>query len=309
MIAYSFFDRVYMMNLILIEYAVILVIQFLFVLNGDNFKFDSLNVSRIVLHIVIVLLIYFSCVKLIGDRLDIEEANKWKDERIDTNDTDMEDFLSNISHELRTPVNVVNGMSDLLIKRNAGDEAYSIKEAGIRLAYQIEDIQDYTECKRKKMLLEEENYISTSLINDVVAGFRRLDNNNELELVVDLDPSVPTKMRGDIKKLHKIFRHLLENAVKFTKRGGIYVKMYSENTDYGVNLCIEMTDTGIGMSKKAMDSVAEGMYQVNKKRNRSSGGIGLGLFIVYGFTHRVGGFVKIENLYNDSCGSIKFRHD
>ena len=79
----------------------------------------------------------------------------------------MEDFLSNISHELRTPVNVVNGMSDLLIKRNAGDEAYSIKDAGIRLAYQIEDIQDYTECKRKKFLLEEEDYMSTSLINDV----------------------------------------------------------------------------------------------------------------------------------------------
>ena len=59
-----------------------------------------------------------------------------------------------------------------------------------------------------------------------------------------------------------------------------------------------MTDTGIGMSKKAMDSVAEGMYQVNKKRNRSSGGIGLGLYIVYGFTHRMGGFVKIESEKN-----------
>ena len=106
------------------------------------------------------------------------------------------------------------------------------------------------------------------------------------------------KMRGDIKKLHKIFRHLLENAVKFTKHGGVYVRMYSENTDYGVNLCIEMTDTGIGMDRRAINSVAEGMYQVNKKRNRSSGGIGLGLFIVYGFAHRMGGFVKIESKKN-----------
>jgi CheY-like chemotaxis protein len=71
--------------------------------------------------------------------------------------------------------------------------------------------------------------------------------------------------------------------------------MYSENTDYGVNLCIEMTDTGIGMDTSSIASISEGLYQVKKKRNRSSGGIGLGLFTVYGFAHRMGGFVKIES--------------
>ncbi len=128
-----------------------------------------------------------------------------------------------------------------------------------------------------------------------MTSFRLFDNNNELELVVDIEPTVPIKMRGDIKKLHKIFRHLLENAVKFTRKGGIFARMYTEETEYGVNLCIEMTDTGIGIDDKAMEYVSEGMYQVNKKRNRSSGGIGLGLFIVYGFAHRMGGFVKIES--------------
>ncbi|MBR5968283.1 MAG: response regulator, partial [Lachnospiraceae bacterium] len=185
-----------------------------------------------------------------------------------------------------------------LIKKNIGSEALNIKNAGIRLAYQIEDIQDYTECKRKKVMLEEEDYMSTSLINDVVESFRLINDTDELELVVDLDPSVPTKMRGDIKKLHMIFRHLLENSVKFTKHGGIYVRMFSERKDYGVNLCIEMTDTGIGMDRKAIHAVAEGLYQANKKRNRSSGGIGLGLYIVYGFAHRMGGFVKIESKRN-----------
>ena len=207
----------------------------------------------------------------------------------------MEDFLSNISHELRTPVNVVNGMSDLLIRRGAGEEADAIKNAGIRLAYQIEDIQDFTECKRNKVFLEEDNYMSISLINDVVTSFRFYDNPRDLEMVVDLNPDVPTMMRGDIKKLHKIFRHLLDNAVKFTRHGGIHVRMYSEETEYGVNLTIEMTDTGIGMNRNAIRSVTEGLYQENKKRDRSSGGIGLGLFIVYGFAHRMGGFVKIES--------------
>ena len=295
MVVFSFLSRLYMIKLLLAEYTVIMIIQFWLISDSQEIVFDTINVSRIIFQVMVVLLVYFSCVKRIKNRVAVEEDLKQKDEQIENYDADMEDFLSNISHELRTPVNVVNGMSELLIKRNIGKEAYSIKDAGIRLAYQIEDIQDYTECKRDKALLEEEDYMSISLINDVVTGFRLIENVNNLELVVDLAPSVPMKMKGDIKKIHKIFRHLLENAVKFTKRGGIYVKMYAEGTDYGVNLIIEMTDTGIGMDRKAIEGVSEGMYQVNKKRNRSSGGIGLGLFIVYGFTHRMGGFVKIES--------------
>ncbi|MCR4764212.1 MAG: response regulator [Lachnospiraceae bacterium] len=295
MVGYSLFDHIYMMNLFLAEYGIILFIQLMLARETGHTVFDALNISRIILHMAIVALVYFCCVKSIDDRAEASESEQELKERIENTDADMEDFLSNISHELRTPVNVVNGMSDLLIKRNVGSEPYSIKDAGIRLAYQIEDIQDYMECKRKKVLLDEDDYMSTSLINDVVTSFRLNDNAEGLELVIDLAPSVPTKMRGDVRKLHKIFRHLLENAVKFTKRGGIYVRMYTENKDYGVNLCIEMTDTGIGMDRKAIESVSEGLYQVNKKRNRSSGGNGLGLFIVYGFAHRMGGFVKIES--------------
>ena len=298
MVAFSFFDEIYMMNLFLGEYVLLITIQIVLAFTTGGTAFDALNISRIILHSAVILLIFFSCNKVISDRVEAAESEQEKEERIRTNNADMEDFLTNISHELRTPVNVVNGMSDLLIKRNAGKEAFSIKDAGIRLAYQIEDIQDYTECKRGKILLEEDDYMSTSLINDVVTSFRLLENSNDLELVVDLAPSVPTRMRGDIRKLHKIFRHLLVNAVKFTKKGGIFVRMYAENTEYGVNLCVEMTDTGIGMDLKALESVSEGMYQVNKKRNRSSGGIGLGLYIVYGFTHRCGGFVKIESEKN-----------
>ena len=295
MITYSILNCTYMMNILLVEFFCILLINIMNIPGGAPIVYDRLNISRILLHIAIVLLVYYICVRSINERLEEEEERSEKEELIEKNDASMEDFLSNISHELRTPVNVVNGMSDLLIKSGAGYEADSIKNAGIRLAYQIEDIQDYTECKRQTVFLEEDNYQSTSLINDVVTAFRMSDNTRDLELVVDMDPKTPDMMRGDIRKLHKIFRHLLGNAIKFTRAGGIYVKMYTERKEYGVNLCIEMTDTGIGMDMAAIHAVSEGMYQANKKRNRSSGGIGLGLFIVYGFVHRMGGFVKIES--------------
>ncbi len=295
LVLFALYDRIYVLNIILIEYVFLVVIDFIFVIDPRSVFLDALSVSRFVLQLAIVFSIYLICrISVINRQEQIETLVK-KTEDMESNDRDMEDFLSNISHELRTPVNVVNGMSELLIKKDVGAEAYSIKNAGIRLAYQIEDVQDYTECKRDKVILEEEDYMSTSLINDVLTSFRANEYVKDLELVVDLSPEVPSMMRGDIKKLHKIFRHLLENAVKFTKRGGIYVRMYSEKTDYGVNLCIEMSDTGIGMDSKALESISQGMYQANKKRNRSSGGIGLGLFVVYGFAHVMGGFVKIES--------------
>ncbi len=298
MLTYSLLNTIYMMNILLLEYFALVILQFTGIPGGVDVEFTREGATRMFLQISIIIITYFLCIKCISDRLEADDEMKKTKERIVTNDSSMEDFLANISHELRTPVNVVNGMSDLLIKKGIGKEAESIKTAGIRLADQIEDIQDYTECKRETLFLEEDNYMSTSLINDVVTSFRGSDRAGDLELVVDLDANVPTMMRGDVKKLHKIFRHLLGNAEKFTRTGGIYVKVSSAPTENGVNLCIEMTDTGIGMDEMAIQSVSEGMYQENKKRNRSSGGIGLGLFVVYGFAHWMGGFVRIESVKN-----------
>ena len=292
---FTLFSKTYMLHLIFAEYWAIFAIQLNLAIRYNTIVFNALNVSTVLLHVISVILIYFICVRVVRDRIEMTLRVAEKESRINAVDADMEDFLSNISHELRTPVNVVLGMSEIQLKKNPGKEAFSIRQAGNRLAYQIEDIQDYTECKRDSIILEEDIYTCTSLLNDAVIEYRMLENDKKLELIVDIDPKVPLKMRGDSKKLQKIFRHLLENAVKFTRKGGIYVRVYAEDTDYGVNLCIEVKDTGIGIDNKSIAMVGEGMYQVNKKRNRSSGGIGLGLYVVYGFVHSMGGFVKIES--------------
>ena len=296
-VIFSFYDRIFVLNMILIEYAFIMCFQFLFFVNPDNFTLDSLTISRICLQLVVVVTIYFVCRISVSNRLEQAEAIKKRDGDIESYDNDMDDFLSNISHELRTPVNVVNGMSMLLLKKDSGTELNAIRDAGMRLSNQIEDIQDYTEVKRASLVLEEENYMVTSVVNDLVADYRHYTEGNKenLELVIDLDPNVPAVLRGDIRKLKKILRHLTLNAIKFTARGGVYIKIYTTERKYGVNLCIEVTDTGVGMSRRDIAMASRGLYQANKKRNRSTGGIGLGLPIVYGMAHRMGGFVKIES--------------
>jgi len=291
---YSAMDRMYMLNVILAEYVMIMGIQGVLAVRGGTIL-SELGVSSIALQAAAVICVYLICRRSVANRLEAAEAIARHEAETERSESDIEDFLSNISHELRTPINVVNGMSTLMIKEGAGEKAEAIRAAGIRLSSQVEDIQDYTECKREHIILEEENYRTDSLVNDVVASYRRYEDTDDLELVVDIEPSVPSMMCGDIRKLHKLFRHLLDNAVKFTEHGGIYIHVYASFEEYGVNLCFEVTDTGHGMTRKDIASTSKGLYQANKKRNRSTGGIGLGLAVVYGLTHAMGGFVKIES--------------
>ncbi len=296
MVTFTMADRIKLLNLIVAEFAVVMMIQFYFLYTEGKLNMDGFTTMRIIYHVGTVLVMYiFSRITIKYRVLEHDRIVRWQ-ESVNANDHDMEDFLSNISHELRTPVNVISGITTLMQKRDDSKELVSIQSAGIRLAHQIEDIQDYTEIKRGEMLLEDDNYMCISLINDVVAGYKARENKNDLELVVDLDPETPTMLRGDVKKIHKLFRHLLDNAIKFTHKGGVYIKVFSIPREYGVNLMIEVTDTGIGMTRADISRVSKGMYQANKKRNRSTGGIGIGLPIVYGLVHNMGGFVKISSV-------------
>ena len=293
MATFTVADRPPLLNLIMLEYVLIMGLQFFTQYKNSEVDLTPVSLIRTVLHVSVVLCMYCLGRILVNSRLTAaKKLDEWKD-MVRQNDHDMEDFLSNISHELRTPVNVISGMTTIMQKTNDSSELGSIQDACIRLAHQIEDIQDYTEIKRGELHLMEDNYMCVSLINDVVANYRANTGRDKLELIVDIDPKTPTMLKGDIQKLHKLFRHLLENAIKFTRRGGVYIKVFPVMQEYGINLVIEVTDTGIGMTRADMSRVSKGMYQANKKRNRSTGGIGIGLPIVYGFVHKMGGFVNI----------------
>ncbi len=130
---------------------------------------------KIIFHIGTVLCFYiFSRITIRSRVYEHERTEKWN-EKVQKSEHDVEDFLSNISHEFRTPVNAINGMVAILKKDVDREELDSISEACARLGYQIEDIQDYTEISRGDIILEEENYMCTSLINDVVAYYNSID--------------------------------------------------------------------------------------------------------------------------------------
>ncbi len=295
MLTITLFGRREYLILILIEFFVLMFIQIILALDGKTFSFDALNISRIILHVFVEVCAYRVLSVIIRKSAQNEETINRQNTEKECTKLEMEDFLVNISHELRTPVNVINGLSSLILKKEEREDVQAIREAGGRLARQIEDIQDYSEIQRGDVVLEKDKYMIISLLNDIIVEFRTRDNKKNLELIVDIDPNVPCTLMGDSHKLKKILHHLLSNAYKFTKRGGVYLRVYGTTRDYGINLSFEVSDTGIGIKEKYIDMLSKGGYQTDRKRNRSTGGIGLGLPIVYGFVRAMDGFVSIES--------------
>jgi signal transduction histidine kinase/CheY-like chemotaxis protein len=289
--------RIDFMRLIIIEFMVLVITQIVMA-KRDKFVFDSMTISRILLHVISMVCLYIVLKTIVEKILESNSAVDKLESTIRSNDHDMEDFLVNLSHELRTPINVINGLTDLILKREKREDIQTIKNAGLRISHQIEDIQDYSEIQRQNVIIENERYMITSLLNDVLIGYNTMRSETDLDFVVDLDPEVPAVMKGDMKKIHKIISHLLDNAFKFTRKGGACLKITTYKKEYGVNLIIEVSDTGVGMTQKDLSRITKGIYQADKKRDRSTGGVGLGLSVVLGLVRSMDGFVKIESQKN-----------
>ena len=260
--------------------------------------FDSLMVSRTALHVVLITVICYIARWVIRNWIGI--MDKSEEEKFALADTAqrLNDFLANISHEIRTPINAVIGLSGVVMEREKEEEnkrdLQSIAQAGRRVGDQIGDILDYSEIDMDALAVNEEDYMPSSLLADIVADIT-LQRKITTELVIDVDPSIPSVMRTDVAKLKKIIRHLVDNGLKYTKEGGVYVHITAEEREYGINLLIEVTDTGIGMSEAELERVLERFYQADSGRTRSTSGLGLGLSIVNGFTRSLKGFMTIES--------------
>ncbi|MCR5098631.1 MAG: response regulator [Lachnospiraceae bacterium] len=268
-------------------------------LSDDSTVWDSVIVTRTLLHIVVVLIIgYF--VRIIVH--EWEAATKVADDKIlnlQQATHRMDDFLVNVSHEIRTPVNAVIGVTTVLMDKKDRDiddvkGLNAVNLAGHRIAEQIGDILDYTEIDMDKLVVTNETYMMASLLNDLVTELTATFST-DLELIIDVDAKLPRALSGDPVKIKKVMRHLIINGLKFTKSGGVYVHIYPQKRVYGINLCIEVKDTGSGMSKEEIDHVFEGFYQSDSGRSRSISGLGLGTSIVYGFVRSMGGFLTIDS--------------
>ena len=259
---------------------------------------DALIISRSVLHLCMVFFVG-RFAKVIIDKW-MQVLNRSKDEVIQLKEATerLNDFLANVSHEIRTPVNAIIGLTSICIEktenRGVQGDIIAVRDAGRKVAEQISDILDYSEIDRKKAVRNNEDYMLSSVLHDLVTEVKQYKSKN-VELIIDVDPGIPAVMNSDVSKIKKILKALISNGLKYTQQGGVYVRIITEDHDYGVNLCIEVTDTGCGMTEYELERIYDSFYQVDSGRARMGGGLGLGLTIVSGFVALLGGFMTIES--------------
>ena len=194
-------------------------------------------------------------------------------------------FLSTITHELRTPLYAVTGLTHLLLeedpKPTQTEHLNSLKFSGEYLLSLINNILDLNKLEANKVEVEKTSFNLKKRINDVLIALRRTAEDKKNTLHLEYDESIPEKLVGDPLKLSQILINLIGNSVKFTQNGSVTVRVHKiEQSDEKVKLHVEIEDTGVGISKKKQKSIFETFSQGSLQINRKFGGSGLGLSIV-----------------------------
>ena len=265
---------------------------------GSGSQIDSLFVTRTILHFAVVTMTGWIARTIIDKWNGVLGRADEEITALNESATRLNDFIANVSHEIRTPINAIMGMCGICLADEENEEKRAnlkaIEEAGKRMGTQISDILDYSEVDRGDLENNLEDYMLASILNDIVNEINPY-RKKEIELVIDVDTSIPSVMNTDVGKLKKILWHLIMNGLKFTKDGGVYVHFSAVPHEYGVNLCIEVKDTGIGMNEKQLEKIYDSFYVADSGRDRMTGGLGLGMIIVHGFVKSLGGFMTVSS--------------
>ena len=219
-------------------------------------------------------------------------------------------FLANMSHEIRTPINGIIGMNTMLLKEldNGNTEdvmeyAKNIQSASQTLLSLINDILDISKIESGKMEIVPVEYDLFSILNDCynMNFIRALEKN--LTLNLEIEESLPAILYGDEVHVRQIINNILSNAVKYTEKGSVLLRMSAaEQDEKDVVLRIEVKDTGIGIKEENLEKLFQNFTRVDVEKNRNIEGTGLGLSLTKKLIELMGGEIQVHSEYG--VGSV-----
>ncbi|MGB8812924.1 MAG: response regulator [Paracoccaceae bacterium] len=209
-------------------------------------------------------------------------------------------FLANMSHEIRTPMNGVVGMAELLCDTTLSEEqrlfAETIRSSGEALLVIINDILDYSKIEAERLTLRPEPFDLERTIHEVAMLLQPKARAKGLDLMIDFDMFLPTRYIGDPGRLRQVLTNLIGNAVKFTEKGHVLIRVVGIEAEPGnQQLHVTVEDTGIGIAPENLDHIFGEFNQVESEANRKFEGTGLGLAITQRLIDRMGGAVWVDS--------------
>jgi response regulator RpfG family c-di-GMP phosphodiesterase/signal transduction histidine kinase len=212
------------------------------------------------------------------------------------------DFLANISHEIRTPINAVLGMDEMILRENQQSNidqyARNIESAGQTLLALINDILDFSKIESGKMEIIPDKYDLFELLKDSYNMISMRARDKNLKLEVKNDETIPFRLYGDEIRVRQITFNLLTNAVKYTKEGKVTLLVnWERKSKEEMVLKIAVKDTGIGITEENQERLFESFERIEERKNRHIEGTGLGLSITKQLLDLMGGTMSVESEY------------
>lgn len=231
-------------------------------------------------------------------RVDLMEKARWGENQVRKVMDYSNSLLARISHEVRTPMNSVIGMAEMLYDTGPDSKQRfyieTIRESGVHVLTLFNDLLDYSNIESNNIPIYNRPFNLHECLSDVIVEVMEQARHKRLELLFDIEPSLPKQFLGDVLRLRQVVMHLMENALKFTSHGSVCLRARAFGKENKQWLCIEVEDTGEGIKPGQIHSLFK-PYIETLNEKESIKGIGLGLTICDRLVKKMNGKIEVES--------------